>query len=115
MLESNKVIHVDFLASQDVDTQYHFLKFAVDACQIAIGADKVIDGIEWQNSDRTRYEVDISTGSESTSVVVSLYSMHDLMDHTTFCIENNSFYSYDEMLEFFRDLMTDKAEDVDLI
>ena len=119
MLESNKVIHVDFLASRDVDTQYHFLEFAIDACQIATGADKVIDGVIWQNSCRTRYEVDISTGSESTSVVVSLYSMQDLMDYTLFYVESNNssmnFYNYDEMLEFFRDLMIGEAEDVDLL
>lgn len=115
MLEPSKVIHVDFLASRDLDAQYHFLEFAIDVCQIATGANKVIDGVVWQNSDRTRYEIDISTGSESTSVVVSLYSMYDLTDYTTFCIENNSFYSYGGMLEFFRDLMTGEAEDVDLI
>ena len=114
MLESNKVIHIDFLASRDLDAQYHFLEFAIDVCQIATGANKVIDDVVWQNSDKTRYEIDISRGSESTSIVVSLYSMH-VTDYTKFCIENNSFYSYDGMLEFFRDLMTGEVEDADLI
>lgn len=115
MLEPNKVIHIDFLASRDLDTQYHFLEFAIDVCQIATGANKVIDDVVWQNSDRTRYEVDISTGSESTSIVVSLRSMPDPVDYAVFHVENHRFYSYDEMLEFFRDLMTGEAEDVDLI
>ena len=105
MLEPNKVIHIDFLASRDLDTQYHFLEFAIDVCQIATGANKVIDDVAWQNSDRTRYEIDISRGSESTSIVVSLRPMPDPVDYAVFHVENHRFYSYDDMLEFFIDLV----------
>ena len=91
MLGPSKVIHVDFMASRDMDTQYHFLEFAIDVCQIATGADRVIDGVVWQNSDRTRYGVDISADSESTSIVASLRPMPDLIDYAVFHIENHRY------------------------
>ena len=114
MPESSKVIHVDFLATRDIDAQYYFLKFAIDVCQIATNTNNVIDAVAWQNSNRTRYEIDISDSSESMNLVISLYSMQDLMDYTLFYVVSNdscmNFYSYDELLEFFRDLVDGSAE-----
>lgn len=114
MIGSNNVIYVDFLATREIDAQHYFLKFAIDVCQIATSTSKVIDAVAWQNSNRTRYEIDISAGSESMNLVISLYSMQDLMDYTLFYVMSNDFcvnlYSYDELLEFFRDLVDGNAE-----
>lgn len=107
---NDKVIHIDFMASRDNDVQYDFLQFAIDVCQMVTAAGKIIDRVAWQNSDNTRYEIDFHDDSSWFQIVSSLHTYPSNIDFVYVRVDNDEFYSYDEMLEFFRDLMDGRAE-----
>lgn len=91
-------MYVDFVGSKAYGAYRYY--FVIDILQRCMDHNLKVEDVRWNNSAKSRYSIEIFDGHNIVEIQVLLHESTDEEDPTIACIEDTTFYSYLQLVEY---------------